>query len=478
MARPIVTPAAMGRADADAIASQQPGTSEAELIARAGYAVALAARGLLGRVSGRRVAVIVGGGNNGADGRVAATVLERWGARCDVVPAGRCFSTSEDGRLALGDVIAHRVDLVVDAAFGTGFKCTGGRGPVWAPDVGDTPVLAVDIPSGIDGQSGDEPGRALDATATVTFAAVKPGLLFGAGARRAGRVSVADIGLAPWLPEDAAQLLDDGDVALEWPRRSREAHKWSHAVLLVGGEPGMGGATTLGALAALRAGAGHVTVASPDAAVAQPVEAVHRHLDGDWVAQLSPVLDRVGSVLVGPGLSDASGTDVRSLLRATGSPVVVDAGALSALVDGPDLFGPAGAGRAVLTPHDGEYRQLMGSAPGSDRMRAARAAAERFGATVVLKGPSTVVADPEGHVLVATAGDQRLATAGSGDVLAGIIAAGVAGGLSPFRAAGLGAQLHGAAARDGSARGLIAGDLPDLIAARLDRLERGDADAW
>lgn len=448
----IVTPAEMAAIDA---AAPEP---VEELIERAGWAVARAAVDLLGGTYGRRVVVVAGKGNNGADGRAAARFLARRGVRVTVLDAAVVGGADRSSRLPAAD-------LVIDAAYGTGFRGT------WDPPalpVGEPPVLAVDIPSGVSGLTGEAAGTPWPATRTVTFAAWKPGLLFGAGPVLAGDVVVADIGLD--LGSATAHLVDDAAVRRWAPRRERDAHKWKAAAWIVAGSPGMTGAAHLAARAAQRAGAGYVRLSTPgqdpaNPAPGAPTEAVGVPLPGEgWAADVIEGADRFGAIAVGPGLGagDANATEVRAVVAATAVPVVVDGDGLRALGRRAGAIvaaRPSGAAPVVLTPHDGEHEALTGAAPGPDRLDAARALAGTTGAIVLLKGPSTVVAAPDGRVLVTTAGDQRLATAGTGDVLTGILTALVAQGAPAWEAAAAAAHLHGRAGDRGPARGLVAGDL-------------------
>lgn len=479
--RPVVTVAEMRAIDVDAHGR----IGEDVLIERAGTAVATRALRLLGGGYGRRVIVVAGKGSNGADGRVAAECLRRRGARVTIVEA-----SDAPPRL----VPEGGVDLVIDAAYGTGFHGTY-RAPAVPADVA---VLAVDIPSGVDGDTGEACGAPLRADLTVTFAALKPGLLQGDGPLLAGRVEVADIGLdvsraRTWVTEDA-------DVGRLLPVRSRQAHKWQSAVAVVAGSPGMTGAAELCAHAAYRAGAGMVRMGVPgaDPAALPPGEAVATALPAaGWAAAALDMAKRCHALVVGPGLGRAGETvaQVRQLVSHAPVPVVVDADGLVALGSGAplaDLVGGSGtptpapvtvggtsaskarrAPRVVLTPHDGEFAVLAGAPPGIDRIGAARDLAAAIGAVVLLKGPTTVVAEPGGSVLLSTAGSPRLATAGTGDVLAGAIGAFIARGLAPFDAAGLAAHVHGRAAGLGPAEGLIAGDVADLIGRWLSELRRG-----
>ncbi|MBW8825441.1 MAG: NAD(P)H-hydrate dehydratase [Acidobacteria bacterium] len=434
----------------------------AVLIGRAGAAVARSALELLGGGYGRRVVVIAGKGNNGADGREAARLLRRRGVRVEVVDATDAAA------------VLPSCDLVIDAAYGTGF-----RGSWNAPST-DAPVLAVDIPSGVDAGTGDACDGVLHAVRTVTFAALKPGLLFGAGARLAGEIDLADIGLD--VSRATAHVVEHLDVAAWLPARRPDSHKWKAAAWVVAGSAGMTGAATLATRGAQRAGAGYVRLSSPGAVTDAPVEAVAVDLPGvGWADEVLADVGRFKAMVVGPGLGRASDDDIRRLAADCPLPMVLDGDALTALAAAPPGFWaetlarraqlPTTRGAArVLTPHDGEYARLAGEPPGPDRIDAARRLAAATGCTVLLKGSTTVVAEPDGSALLATQGDARLATAGTGDVLAGIIGALLAQGMAPARAAAAGAWLHGAAARVGPSRGLVAGDLPDCLPLVFDRL--------
>ena len=431
---------------------------EEVLVERAGSAVARAALSMLGGGYGRRVVVVAGKGNNGADGRVAADRLRRRGVRVEVIDAG-----DQPERLP-------RSDLVIDAAYGTGF-----RGDYSAPDPAGAPVLAVDIPSGIDGLTGEAQEGAVRATETITFAALKTGLLLGAGFEHAGRVSVADIGLD--VSRSTIGLVEASDVGGWMPARERDSHKWKSAIWMIAGSPGMTGAADMAARAAMRSGAGTVRLGIPG----QPPGPRFPEVVGRWLPEegwdadvVAGDLDRMKAVVMGPGLgrSDATAAAVRSLLKQAKVPVVVDADALFALgsLDDPARFLRGRPAPTVLTPHDGEFNRLTGCPPGPRRISAVRHLAFTTGATVLLKGSTTIVADPAGDVLLTTAGDARLATAGSGDVLAGVIGALLAQGLDPLQAAAAGAFLHGTAAGLGWRRGLVAGDLLDLLPAVLNTI--------
>jgi NAD(P)H-hydrate epimerase len=349
------------------------------------------------------------------------------------------------------------------------------------------PVLAVDIPSGVNGDTGEACGEPLRADVTVTFAALKTGLLQGDGLLLSGRVEVADIGLD--VSGARTWVVEDSDVTSLLPPRPRNAHKWQSALGVVAGSPGMTGAAGLCARAAYRAGAGMVRLGIPGGDLADlPVsEAVGALLPvTGWASDALAMSERCRALVVGPGLgrAPATVTDVRAVVARAPLPVVVDADGLFALGTGDEISAVvrAGLGTAsgappsrpvVLTPHDGEFARLAGAAPGPDHITAAGDLARRCGAVVLLKGPTTVVAHPAGDVLLATAGSARLATAGTGDVLSGAIGAFIARGVEPHHAAALAAHVHGRAAELGAPEGLVAGDLADLLATWLSGIRRG-----
>jgi ADP-dependent NAD(P)H-hydrate dehydratase / NAD(P)H-hydrate epimerase len=452
------------------------------LIERAGFAVARAARRMLGGSYGKRVVVVAGRGNNGGDGRAAARLLARWGTTVAVLNA-----VDVGGGRALPEA-----DLVIDAAYGTGLSR-----PYDAPDPGPGLVLAVDIPSGLSGRTGRavqaaDPavtpaeqgsrstsggagsGGPVRADRTVTFAAYKPGLLLADGPEHAGIVEVVDIGLGRLVEQAASMwLLTDADVQRLWPRRPRAAHKWQSAVQVVAGSPGMYGAPMLVTRGALRGGAGYVVLGVPGAPSGgglPPGEQVAHALPATgWDEVVASGLDRVRALVVGPGLGQpetvGAESSVAKLLRAAPVPAVVDADGLRALgdLDGAATVVRDRPGDTVLTPHDGEFARLVGRPPGEDRIGDVRAVADRMGAVVLLKGSPTIVAAPDGRVLIANSGSPRLATAGTGDVLSGVIGAFLARGLPILEAAALGAHVHGRAASLGPAEGLVASDLPPLV---------------
>jgi ADP-dependent NAD(P)H-hydrate dehydratase / NAD(P)H-hydrate epimerase len=471
---PVVTPDEMAEVDR---AAAEPVDV---LVERAGFRVALAARRLLVGASGRRVVVVAGRGNNGADGRLAARFLTGWGAAVGVLEASS-LAPAESLPVA---------DLVIDAAYGTGLSR-----PYLPPDPGEAPVLAVDIPSGLsgltgrrvggDGEAGGGPdgggpgGGALTAVRTVTFAAYKPGLLIGDGPDYAGEVEVADIGLEELVRERARTWVVTDDAFRALPGRPRQTHKWATAVEVVGGSPAMNGAPLMVAHGAMRAGAGYALVGVPGAPPGgglPPGEHVGITLpEHGWEIEAAAHAKRARALVVGPGLGHLSlGPDGRAgadsstgrlLAAAPTVPAVVDADGLTALadVDSVRRVVEARAAPTVLTPHEGEFARLVGRPPADDRIADVRDMARRSGAVFLLKGSPTVVAHPDGRVLVVTAGSSRLATAGTGDVLSGIIGAFLARGAPALEAAALGAHCHGRAAGLGRREGLVASDLPELV---------------
>lgn len=455
--KPVLTPLQMRGVDTVYV---ERGGSVATLVERAGWAVAREARRIMGGTYGRRVIVVAGKGNNGADGRVAARLLARAGVHVTTLAAE-----------SLPDVLPN-ADLLIDAAYGTGFR---GR---WSPPRVEAPVLAVDIPSGIDGLTGCAHGEPWPAVATVTFAALKSGLLLADGPRTSGRVVVADIGLDTSGTTDVF-VPEVDDIARWIAPRPNDAHKWRSGVFVLAGSPGMLGAARLASLGALRTGAGIVHLAIPGTTSDRgvPTEVVRRPLPLlGWAADIeTSVAERFRAVVVGPGLGrdDSTVRETAVVVNNTAVPTVIDGDGLWALGEGEYAIRLLSSRPAptVVTPHDGEFARLNGGLPSPDRIESARSWAARSRAVCLLKGPRTIVAAPDGRVYVTDNADERLATAGSGDVLAGIVGALIARGLEPFRAATAGAWLHASAANRGSHVGLIAGDIPDMLPTVLGELE-------
>jgi hydroxyethylthiazole kinase-like uncharacterized protein yjeF len=457
MLEPLYTAAEMRAAE-----EAYPGTVE-ELMERAGRAVAQHALEDFG--DARSFTVVCGGGSNGGDGRVAAGVLEEAGRDVLLVDA-----KPEDEVKDLGDP-----DVLIDALFGTGFEGEPRPGTArlieQINELG-APVLSVDLPSGVDASTGEVAGAAVDADMTVTFHGEKVGHHVTPGAFLVGYIEVADIGLEPSETENARVTRSILELV---PRRSPEGNKYTSGhVVVVGGSPGMTGAPCLSALAALRSDAGYVTLAGPEPAV--PVfenlvlEAVKRPLaaDGDGrvtEAAADVVLElaaRAGVVALGPGLGRSEGTKnvVRRILAEAQLPVVVDGDALWELESGE---WPAAR---VLTPHSGELGRMIGEESSwidAHRIAAVRRAAERFDCVVLLKGAGTLIAAPDVGILV-DGGHPILATAGTGDVLTGVVAAFLAKGMDPRLATAAAATAHHWAAIEASFdAGLIASDLLDAL---------------
>lgn len=455
-----------------------------------------------------KVVVLGGVGQNGGDGWVVARHLLCAGS------AARCILVGERERVrgdaainlaaleALGcsvecalsrsalEVALGEATLVVDALFGTGLD-RALAGPylelVELINRVRVPVVALDLPSGIDADTGQVLGAAVRAALTVTFAAHKPGLHQHPGVDHAGQVTCVGIGV-PVQRFSAQGLIDASDVALLVPRRAADSHKGSNGhVLAIAGSAGKTGAAALAASSALRAGAGLVTVAS-DAETRRALD--HKVLEV-MTAELSAD-DPLGSalqlargkaaVLVGPGL----GTDepaqqlARGLAQQLPQPCVLDADALTAVAD--DVSGlKRAAGPRVLTPHPGEAARLLGVGTvelQNDRLSSARALAALSGQVVVLKGARTIVASPLGELRICTRGTAALGTAGTGDVLAGAISALCAAGLWPFSAAVCAVELHaraGELAAQGSDRGLLAGELAAWFTRALEQCREESA---
>jgi hydroxyethylthiazole kinase-like uncharacterized protein yjeF len=425
-----------------------------ELMERAGTAVAREA--MLAFPAARRFACLCGGGSNGGDGRVAARVLREAGLDAE--------ETEEiDG-----------FDVVVDALFGTGFS--GEPRPAATAlieriNAAPASVVSVDLPSGVDASTGEVAGVAVDADLTVTFHAPKLGLVVAPGRFHAGRVVVADIGLEGVATEHRRAT---AEVLRSVPLRREGNTKYtSGAVLVVGGQSGMTGAAALTARAAFRADAGYVALAVPQESLPVVETLVLEAVKTGWrdesaLEEIAEIAKRAGSLAIGPGLGRGASRRalVRELLERLELPAVVDADALFELE-------PVGRDSAtVLTPHAGELARLLGTDStwvDAHRLTAARKAAERFDAVVLLKGPDTIVASSDGGAVVSDWGPPALATAGTGDVLTGIVAAFLAKGLEPVAAAAAAAVAHGRAAELAPHRaGLVASDLLDAIPLALE----------
>ncbi|MGQ0457512.1 MAG: NAD(P)H-hydrate dehydratase [Hyphomicrobium sp.] len=500
-------------AEADRLAGVAGVTSLA-LMENAGRAVAEASRGLVS--GGGSVLVVAGPGNNGGDGFVAARHLAMHGVDVSVAliqeaSPGR-GDAAEMRRRWQGSVCAaspelvRRASVVIDAAFGAGLsRPLAGLASdmIDAINGGDAAVLSVDVPSGLDGSTGQALGAVVRATRTVTFFRKKPGHLLLPGRMLCGDVIVSDIGIpsdiltaiAPQTFENAPDLWSG---AYPWPRL--EGHKYvrGHAIV-ASGPANQTGASRLGARGALRVGAGLVTLIGSPAATA--INAAHEtavmvcSVSGEKALRDFLKDQRRNAVLIGPGATCGIETaaDVQTVLQSPAA-VVLDADALTSFeaadgldsdprrrfgflsgdverMRGPDALFEAIASRkapVVLTPHEGEFKRLFGAARG-DKLARARGAAKLSGATIVLKGADTVIASPDGRAAINANAPPWLATAGSGDVLAGFVAGLLAQGMPAFEAACAAVWLHGAAAQRFGV-GLIAEDLPDAVTGVLSAL--------
>ena len=473
--------AQMAEADRLTIAS---GPSGAELMARAGGAVV---REIVRRWPPCRVTVLCGPGNNGGDGFVVAGGLAAAGWPVRVALMGPPQQLSGDAKYhadrwkgpvdALAPAVTEDAQLIVDALFGAGLS------RALNPDVVQTlaavaergvPLIAVDVPSGVMGDTGASLG-AVAAACTVTFARKKPGHVLLPGRTLCGDVVVADIGIPPAALRAIAVDTWENAPALwrqELPQLEAAGNKYSRGhALICGGYP-MTGAARMAARAAARAGAGLTSVAVPE--IALPVYAAA--LTSIMVLALSRPQDlarvlrdaRYTALLIGPGAGVNTATRERALaLLETRRAVVLDADAISVFADRPTELYEAIKGPCVLTPHEGEFARLFDTT--GDKLTRARTAARACGAIIVLKGADTVIAAPDGRAIVNANAPASLATAGSGDVLGGMILGLLAQGMDAFLAAAAGVWLHGAAAAD-FGPGLLAEDLPDLLPGVLRRL--------
>jgi len=490
----VLTVAAMRRVDAAAIDGGIPGR---RLMEAAGTAVA--ERAAMRLPEGGRVLVLCGPGNNGGDGFVAARLLAERGYAVDLRLLGERGALTGDAALAseawtgrvqaaVGDALPP-CDLVIDALFGAGLSRDldgAARTLVEAVNASGCPVLAVDVPSGVDGDTGAVRGVAIRAVETVTFVAFKPGHLLQPGRGLCGHRHLADIGAGQAALEAGRTaatppLYRNGPElwAPTFPRLTGESHKYTRGhALILSGPATKTGAARLAARGALRVGAGLVTLASPQAALAENAAQLTAIMlrPCETADDLDDMLtdERLNVVLAGPGLGIGEPTRERiAVAAAAGRGLVLDADALTSFAGQAPLLAAHladGHAQAILTPHEGEFTRLFSgteaTAEGSDKVARTRAAAALTGAVVVLKGSDTVIASPDGRAAINDHGSPYLGTAGSGDVLGGLIAGLLAQGMPPFEAAAAGVWLHGdAGLRHGP--GLIAEDLPDLMPAVL-----------
>jgi hydroxyethylthiazole kinase-like uncharacterized protein yjeF len=482
----LLTTAEMAQADRLTIASGVAGIS---LMENAGVAVA---ERVAARAPSGPIVVVTGPGNNGGDGYVAARALAARGFEVRVAQLGDRAALKGDAAIAasrwIGPVEAAEpgglagAALIIDALFGAGLNRPvegAARALIEAINATGLPVVAVDLPSGISGDSGATMGVAVRAVETVTFFRRKPGHLLMPGRLHCGRLTVADIGIPPSVLEEIAprQWANEPPLWLScFPRPSVEGHKYNrgHAVIVSGPMPSTG-AAKLAARSALRAGAGLVTIASPfDALVAHAAESVAVMVrEVDSAAALVEFLTdkRRNAVVLGPGggVGEGMREQVTAAL-ASGTAVVLDADALTSFAGELPQLGDAIRGRndrpVILTPHEGEFSRLFNVIDQDNNVKSKlekiKIAARKTGAIVLLKGPDTVIAAPDGRAAITANAPATLATAGSGDVLAGIVGGLLAQHMPAFEAACAAAWLHGEAAT-AFGPGLIAEDLPDIL---------------
>ncbi len=481
----LFTPHAMAAVDARAIASGLDGPG---LMARAGAAVA--AEVLRAWPQALRAVVLVGPGNNGGDGHVAAGCLLRAGVpviRCGLVPkagtdAHRAFVRNPGPIEPLAAFKPKVGDVVIDALFGAGLdRPLDGEiaNAIAAVAAAALPVIAVDLPSGLSGRTGRPTGPCLKADRTVTFAALKPGHLLLPGRMLCGPVLVADIGIPARLLVTNDPLWRNGPrvYGAARPALRPDAHKYVRgAAAVLAGPFSAGGAARLAAEAALRAGAGLVTLGVPRGSTlgyAAHLTAIMQRTVQDAAALADWLADgRLRAVAIGPGFGDPH--RVRAfveVLAQCSRPIVLDADALSAFAGEADELGRLFAGemRLVITPHEGEFRRLfpvLADDPALSKVDRAREAALRLNAVVIDKGHDTVIAAPDGRAAIEADAPSSLATAGSGDVLTGIVCGLLAQGMPAFEAAAAGVALHAlAAAGAGAGAGMTAEDLVACVGA-------------
>jgi NAD(P)H-hydrate epimerase len=488
----------------DEWAIEELGVPGTYLMERAGAGLAA----LVGELVPRGpVAVVCGKGNNGGDGYVAARLLRSRGREVRVLALAPVDELRGDARLnaerlpgpAPEPFSAERLSgaaVIVDAILGTGFSGSPREPAAGAIEAvnersasGDSVVVACDVPSGVDASTGSVDGVAVRADATATFNAAKPGLWIAPGKDHSGSVHVVDIGIPPGGPSEPSVGLIGDQVTDGVPRRGRESTKFAAgSVLVCGGSIGLTGAPSMASEAAMRAGAGYVTAFIPESlnlvfelrlleVMTVPLPDAGGGLTVDGAEAVLGRAERSGALVLGPGLGRTDGAFglARTLAREAALPVLIDADGLNAHAGRLGLL----AGRpaaTVLTPHAGELARLLecdSGAVAARRLEHARKAASESEAVVVLKGDDTLVASPSGMVAVNRGGASALATAGTGDVLSGVIAAYLAKGMDPFHAACAGVFVHAAAGRIAAARlgpeGVIARDVIEALPAALPR---------
>lgn len=513
----VLTSEQMQKVDAETIDRVCPGL---ELMERAGRGVAkaiLARHGKQGKAS-----IFVGPGNNGGDGLVVARLLVEAGWQCSIHLLKTADLTPDTAKnyqrlnkKSLHEFDASRTDwpkrapedladatVIVDAIFGTGAKgAPRGRAAEMIALINTTaaartiPVIAIDIPSGVDGTTGDVPGEAVRATETITIGVPKTGLLFYPGKEHVGALSIIDIGFPNDIVGKHANswfYLDEERAAKKLPKRAPNIHKYdAGTLLLIAGSEAYRGAALLAGEAALRGGCGMVYLAVPEGIRAEVSVALREAVtialpqtgEGTIARSaaraLQPYLEKANAIAIGPGLGRNDETDafVREFVSSTMKPVVIDADGLTAFAGHAQELARGNAAR-VITPHDGELKRLVGETSDRDpleRLKETADLAKRLQLTLVRKGAPTLVAASDGSVWINASGSSALATGGTGDVLTGLVGGLLAQGAEPVDAACVACFLHGRAgelaAAEKGVRGVIAGDLIPLLGPAMRLLE-------
>jgi NAD(P)H-hydrate epimerase len=496
------------------------------LMQRAGEGVAVEVSKKLGNLTGAKVAIVCGSGNNGGDGLVAARHLLKKGIEVSIfstVPilkwigdAGRAYSElkknnpsvkivdlSQEANWASLESALRSCFLIIDAIFGFGLSRPAEgleKKIIDAINSSGKMVFSIDVPSGIVADTGQVFGAAIKANKTLAIGIVKPGVYLYPGAKFAGDVSIVDIGLDMSEIESVSNIktVNISEVKSLMPKREPDVHKKSIGNIgVIAGSVGMTGAAALCVSAAMRSGAGIVTLFAPKSllpifenklteAIKVPVsEGSSGSISLLAFKQIEPLLSQFDIVIVGPGLSQRpeTVTFVRNLVAESEIPMVLDADAINAL-DGQKQILKERKGQTIITPHPGEFGRLLGYETDEilkDQLKIAEEAAKEMNLTIVLKGPRTIVASHEGSLSVNTTGNDGMATAGTGDVLAGLIggfwAQGLKQGISPFEAAKLGVFIHGLAgdlaANQLTKYAMIASDLINFLPNAFKSLEKG-----
>jgi len=515
----VVTTAEIRKIDQRAI--EEYGVPSIVLMENAGNEATRQIESIMGKLHNKKIAIFAGKGNNGGDGYVVARFLYNQGAKVKVFLIGSKTDVNGDALINLQIITRMGIDVIevandsdwnkvkiamtftdclVDALVGTGF--TGQLGTYMAQVVEsinktNKVVVSIDIPSGVDGDTGQVNGTAVKAHHTITFSLPKQGLLLYPGASYAGDVSVADIGIPRTLLIDEnikQNIITSAVVRKIFAKRSPDVHKGSCGkVLIIAGSKGLTGAATLTAKAAVRSGAGLVTLGIAKSlhdimetklteVMTKPLAEVAVGIMGqDAVSDIQEMSSKSDIVAIGPGLGRHADTmtAVRQIIKNVEKPLVIDADALYALIDHTHILLEATA-VPVLTPHSGEMARLVGLSPdevNQDRVYITRAAAIEWGSIIILKGAHTLVAFPDGEVYININGNAGMATGGTGDVLTGVITGLMAQGLSSHEAALVGVYLHGLAgdivARDGMI-GMIASDLIRALPAAIFGIQEKD----